>query len=51
MKGTGSGYGFDAITELGGRLEKAAVAGDRAEMEQVVRELEHYLDHLEVVYE
>ncbi len=50
MKGSGGGYGFDSITELGARIENAALASDPDEVEQVVLELEDYISRVEVVY-
>ncbi len=49
MKGAGGGYGFDAITEIGDRLETAATAGDRAGIDAAVTELRDYLGRVEVV--
>jgi HPt (histidine-containing phosphotransfer) domain-containing protein len=51
MKGSGGGYGFDAITELGGLLEESANASDDREVEVHVSRLENFLDSLDVVYE
>jgi HPt (histidine-containing phosphotransfer) domain-containing protein len=49
MKGSGGGYGFDVITELGGRMETAALARDGAAVLAAVAELEDYLRRVEVV--
>ncbi|MEP7274852.1 MAG: response regulator, partial [Betaproteobacteria bacterium] len=51
MKGSGAGYGFNRITEIGASLEQAA--GRRAPEEIRARavELERYLDGLHVEYE
>lgn len=49
MKGSGGGYGFDAITELGARIETAALARDGATVLTAVAELEDYLRRVEVV--
>ena len=51
MKGSGAGYGFNRITEIGASLEQAA--GRRAPEEIRTRsaELVRYLDGLHVVYE
>ena len=51
MKGSGAGYGFNRITEIGASLEQAA--GRRASDEIRARsaELVRYLDDLHVVYE
>lgn len=43
MKGTGSSYGFIEITEIGGRMETAAKAGNRGEIEASVSALRDYL--------
>ena len=51
MKGCGSGYGFDGITDLGKSLEQAAKNGDKEEMKRKVSELSAYLDSLDIVYE
>jgi len=51
MKGVGGGYGFAAITEIGGRIEQAATAGDSAAIGEEVGKLEYYLQHIAVVYE
>jgi HPt (histidine-containing phosphotransfer) domain-containing protein len=51
MKGSGAGYGFNRITQIGASLEQAA--GRRAPEEIRTRsaELVRYLDGLNVVYE
>jgi len=51
MKGSGGGYGFDAITEIGSALERAAKAGDAEAIRQGVGTLQTYLQHVQVVYE
>jgi HPt (histidine-containing phosphotransfer) domain-containing protein len=50
MKGSGGGYGFDAITDMGKVLEEAAKQQDKAAIRQVVAQLEHYLQAIEIVY-
>lgn len=50
MKGSGGGYGFDAITDLGSRIEIAAMDSNKDEIDQTVRELEDYVNRVEVVY-
>jgi HPt (histidine-containing phosphotransfer) domain-containing protein len=50
MKGSGGGYGFDAITEIGGGLERAAKAGDGAAIDRLIEELRLYLGRVRVVY-
>ncbi len=43
MAGTGGGYGFDPITDIGSRLEEAALANDAARVGNSVDDLERYL--------
>lgn len=50
MKGTGSGYGFPAITEIGRNIEKAGVSEDAAAITRQISSLENYLSRLEVIY-
>ncbi len=50
MKGSGGGYGFDIITDLGERIENAALASDTDKIVQAVQELESYISRVEVVY-
>ena len=49
MRGCGSGYGFDAITELGTALEQAALHTDAAAIRGSVDALSAYLDRVDVV--
>ncbi|MDO8547581.1 MAG: Hpt domain-containing protein [Nitrospirales bacterium] len=51
MKGAGGGYGFDAITDIGGALELAANSADREEIRKQIGELSTYLDQVEVIYD
>lgn len=51
MKGSGSGYGFDRLTELGGALEQAAKGGDTDTIVNLIGALEYYLAGIAVVYE
>lgn len=50
MKGSGGGYGFDLLTDLGARIEQAAKVQDPELIRQYVDELSIYLDKLKVVY-
>ena len=50
MKGSGGGYGFDAITDMGQALEEAAKQQDTEAIHLVVSQLEHYLQAIEIVY-
>lgn len=51
MKGTGGGYGFDGISEIGRLLEQAAKNRDAAAIRSQVSDLMHYLNHLQVNWE
>lgn len=50
MKGDGGGYGFDAISETGARLESAAKQQDLPTVEQCIVELEDFLNRVTVLY-
>jgi PAS domain S-box-containing protein len=51
MKGSGGGYGFDRITEIGRELEEAAKTGDKEKCLQHANELADYLAHLTIAYQ
>jgi HPt (histidine-containing phosphotransfer) domain-containing protein len=51
MRGSGGGYGFDTITDIGKALEQAGKAADPAAASTSLCALEAYLQKLEVVYE
>jgi signal transduction histidine kinase/ActR/RegA family two-component response regulator len=48
MSGTGGGYGFEPITEVGSSLEEAALAGDFARIRASIEDLDHYLNAVRV---
>jgi CheY-like chemotaxis protein len=50
MKGTGAGYGFPVLTELGAALERSAVSSDNEEIRRKVDELAKYLSTIELEY-
>ena len=50
MKGTGSGYGFEAISDLGRSLERSAVEKNSLKIRALAGALSHYLERVEVVY-
>ena len=50
MSGSGGGYGFAAITEIGSAIEAAAKAGDAELIRSTVRELSRYLDRAKIVF-
>jgi CheY-like chemotaxis protein len=49
MKGSGAGYGFPAVTEIGRGIEQSAIAADATGIERQIHALEDYLSRLEVV--
>ena len=51
MKGAGAGFGFDAITDIGAHIEKAAHDKDFEEVQKAICQLTDYIQHLEVSYE
>jgi HPt (histidine-containing phosphotransfer) domain-containing protein len=51
MKGTGGGYGFDAITEMGRVLEAAAKDKNAQAIRQGTAALLDYLQAVEVVFQ
>jgi signal transduction histidine kinase/CheY-like chemotaxis protein len=50
MKGTGSGYGFPRLTELGGALEKAAIESDAAGVAQNLDQFATYAERVRLEY-
>lgn len=50
MKGSGGGYGFAAITEIGKAIETAAKEGNAGAIREGVESLRSYLERVEVVY-
>jgi len=51
MKGSGGGYGFDTITEIGSALEQAAKGREPDTIHRWVDELLRYLERVQVVYD
>lgn len=49
MKGSGGGYGFDEITEIGALLEKGAKAVDGVVVGELISRLADYLANIDVV--
>lgn len=49
MRGSGGGYGFQAITDIGLALEMAAERSDSAAAQKWLGELASYLDRVEVI--
>ncbi len=50
MKGSGGGYGFDGISEVGLALEDAAKVRDAKKIGVCIKWLEGYLEHVEIKY-
>lgn len=51
MKGSGGGYGFDEITNIGMRIENASKQKNREKIIEELQNLSEYLDNIEVVYD
>lgn len=51
MKGSGGGYGFDGISEIGQTLELAAKEKDAGTIERMVADLANYLQQVDIVFE
>jgi len=49
-KGTGYGYGFRGMGDIGLELEDAAKAGNESEVRTLVERMAHYLDNVKVEY-
>jgi len=49
MKGSGSIYGFDGITELGKMIESSAKSKNTVEIKNNLAELRDYLNKIEIV--
>ncbi len=50
MKGEGGSYGFDAVTEMGATLERAAHDKDLDSARHTLKEFTDYLESVDVVY-
>lgn len=48
LRGSGGGFGFQAITDLGAELEQAAGDTDVARARKLLGELSSYLDSIEI---
>jgi HPt (histidine-containing phosphotransfer) domain-containing protein len=51
MKGSGGGYGFDKISDIGRLLEQAAKDSNTDAIQRQLADLLFYLNHLQVNYE
>ncbi len=50
MKGTGAGYGFPVLTEIGGVLEQAARQRESERIREALRRLDAYVGNIELKY-
>ncbi len=50
LKGDGGGYGFPALSEMGGAMELAAGRHDQPAIERIIAQLQDYLARVTVVY-
>jgi CheY-like chemotaxis protein/HPt (histidine-containing phosphotransfer) domain-containing protein len=50
MKGEGGSYGFDAVTDMGATLERAALDKDLATVRHTLEAFTEYLESVDVVY-
>jgi signal transduction histidine kinase/CheY-like chemotaxis protein/HPt (histidine-containing phosphotransfer) domain-containing protein len=48
MKGSGGGYGFEGITQIGGEIEEAARRGDKAIVSALKERLAEYLSKVQI---
>lgn len=51
MKGSGGGYGFDYLTQIGSQIEKNAELKNEDEIKKLIDELKNYLENIEIIYE
>jgi len=51
MKGSGAGYGFDGISEIGSYLEIAGKGKDTEKIKKGIEDLKSYLNRIEIVNE
>ena len=51
LAGSGGGYGFSRLSELGKELEALCLAGDAKGIAARLFELKDYIENIEVVYE
>ena len=51
MKGSGGGYGFDRITEIGALMENAAKAGNLEEISSANDQLNEFLQNVKIVWQ
>jgi HPt (histidine-containing phosphotransfer) domain-containing protein len=49
MKGSGAGYGFDGISEIGKSIETAGKEKNTEKIKKSIKDLRSYLDRVEIV--
>lgn len=50
LKGSGGGYGFPPLTQIGAQIETAAKSKDNATIEAALIEYKDYIGRVEIVY-
>lgn len=50
LKGSGAGYGFQQLTELGAKLETAAVGKNVPEMNSLIAEIKTYINSVTIQF-
>jgi HPt (histidine-containing phosphotransfer) domain-containing protein len=50
LKGSGTSYGFTGITALGERIEIAAKEGNKRNIDEARKELQQYIDTVQIVF-
>ncbi|MFH1075390.1 MAG: Hpt domain-containing protein [Pseudomonadota bacterium] len=51
MKGACGSYGFNDLSSMGKALEDASIAKDHERIQDLLKEVDTYIEHVEVVYE
>ncbi len=51
MKGSGGGYGFNDLSQIGRAIEKAAKSKDKESVRKSIIDMTAYLKKLEIVYD
>ncbi len=51
MKGSGGGYGFNDLSQIGRAIEKAAKSRDKESVRKSIIDLTAYLKKLEIIYD
>lgn len=51
LKGVGGGYGFDRLSELGAELEVKAKSGNPDGLDEIINNIEDYLNRIDISFE